>query len=129
MGKVVGLAHIGVMVKDIEASKAFYTEKLGFKVDDQNDLGPTSLCFLSNGTCLIELVCSEKSRSMVPGENPLVDHICMEVSGIEELVDSLKQQGIEFESEVNTNARIRGGVKNVFFHGPDNERIEFFEYL
>ena len=129
MGKVVGLAHIGVMVKDLEVSKAFYIDKLGFVQDDQNELGPTTICFLSNGTCLIELVCSARSKTMEAGKYPQIDHICMEVKGIEELVDSLKAQGVTFEGEVNTAPNIHGGVKNIFFRGPDNERIEFFEYL
>ena len=125
MGKVTGLAHIGVMVKDVEASKKFYMEKLGFKLDDENDLGRVKLAFISNGNCLIELVSTTRESS----GTPIVDHICMEVEGIDELVESLKAQGVDtFEGPVSYSAAIRGGVKNVFFKGPDGERIEFFEY-
>ena len=41
MGKVTGLAHIGVMVKDLEVSRKFYVEKLGFEEECRNDLGGT----------------------------------------------------------------------------------------
>lgn len=125
MGKVTGLAHIGVKVKDIEASTKFYTELLGFQIDDENDLGRVKLVFLSNGNCLIELI-SADSVPEVPGQ---IDHICMEVEGIDELVAELKEKGLVFDGEVSYGAAIRGGIKNIFFKGPDGERIEFFDYM
>lgn len=125
MGKVTGLAHIGVKVKDIEASKKFYTELLGFQIDDENDLGRVKLVFLSNGNCLIELI----SADVVPEMPGQIDHICMEVEGIDALVAELKQKGLVFDGEVSYGAAIRGGIKNIFFKGPDGERIEFFDYM
>ena len=125
MGKVTGLAHIGVKVKDIEASKKFYTELLGFQIDDENDLGRVKLVFLSNGNCLIELI----SADVVPEMPGQIDHICMEVEGIDALVAELKQNGLVFDGEVSYGAAIRGGIKNIFFKGPDGERIEFFDYM
>ncbi len=127
MGKVTGLAHIGVVVKDVEVSKKFYMENLGFNLDDENDLGRVKLAFISNGNCLIELICHATPHEI--SGVPVVDHICMEVEGIDELVDELKAKGIEFEGPVSYSAAIRGGVKNVFFRGPDGERIEFFQYM
>lgn len=125
MGKVTGLAHIGVKVRDIEASKKFYVDMLGFKVDEENDLGRVQLVFLSNGNCLIELISSDVVPEM-PGQ---IDHICVEVEGIDELVQELKDKGLVFDGEVSYGAAIRGGIKNIFFKGPDGERIEFFDYM
>lgn len=127
MGKVTGLAHIGIMVKDLEVSRKFYVEKLGFEEECRNDLGGTVICFLNNGTCLLELVCRENYQAPTD-PRAHIDHVCMEVEGIDSLVASLKEQGVEFESDVNYSSIIHGGVKNIFFHGPDGERIEFFEY-
>jgi catechol 2,3-dioxygenase-like lactoylglutathione lyase family enzyme len=125
MGKVTGLAHIGVKVRDIEVSKKFYVDMLGFKVDEENDLGRLKLVFLSNGNCLIELISSD----VVPEAPGQIDHICVEVTGIDELVAELKEKGLVFDGEVSYGAAIRGGIKNIFFKGPDGERIEFFDYL
>ena len=127
MGKVTGLAHIGIMVKDLEVSRKFYVEKLGFEEECRNDLGGTVICFLNNGTCLLELVCRENYQAPTD-PRAHIDHVCMEVEGIDSLVASLKEQGVEFESDVNYSSVNHGGVKNIFFHGPDGERIEFFEY-
>lgn len=127
MGKVKGLAHIGVKVKDIEVSKKFYTEMLGFTVDNENSFGNTKLAFLSCGTCLLELICSDPEFK---GEGtPVVDHICVEVEDIEGLVAELEGKGIVFDGKVGFSAAILGGIKNIFFKGPDAERIEFFEYM
>ena len=52
----------------------------------------------------------------------------MELTGSQIVIECLKEQGVEFESDVNYSSVIHGGVKNIFFRGPDGERIEFFEY-
>ncbi|MGI6239457.1 MAG: VOC family protein [Christensenellales bacterium] len=125
MGKVTGLAHIGVRVRDVEASKQFYMGLLGFELEEENDLGHVQLAFLKNGNCLIELI----SADVVPEMPGQIDHICMEVEGIDALVADLREKGLAFEGDVAYAAAIRGGVKNIFFRGPDGERIEFFDYL
>ncbi len=129
MGKAIGLAHIGVFVSNIENSIKFYTDNLGFAFEGIDDLGATKIGFLRNGGCIIELVCHETYSN--PPTRGIVDHICLEVTGIEELVEELKAKGIAMEndSSVGFSDKIRGGVKNIFFRGPDGERIELMEYV
>lgn len=129
MGKITGLAHIGVFVSDLERSMKFYTENLGFESEGMDDLGATKLGFLKNGTCLIELVCHSTYTN--PPTRGIVDHICLEVENIEEVVETLKASGIPMENDasVGFSDKIRGGVKNIFFRGPDGERIELMEYV
>lgn len=127
MGKVTGLAHIGVFVKDLEASVKFYTENLGFELDGIDDLGATRLAFVRNGGCILEFVCHSNYTN--PNDHGIVDHVCLEVVGIEDVVAGLKAKGIAMEGEVGFSDKIRGGIKNIFFRGPDNERIELMEYV
>ena len=129
MGKVIGLAHIGVFVSDLDRTIKFYTDNLGFEVDGIDDLGGTKLGFVHNGNCLIEFVCPEVYSN--PPTRGIVDHICMLVEDIDGLVAELKAKGIEMEGEGNVgfSDKIRGGVKNIFFRGPDGERIELMEYV
>ena len=56
------------------------------QIDDENDLGRVQLVFLSNGNCLIELI----SADVVPEMPGQIDHICMEVEGIDALVAELE---------------------------------------
>jgi len=122
-GKVTGLAHIGVFVKDIDKSMDYY-KRLGFAVDKEEAMG-IRLAFLSAGNCLIELV----EQKDLPARNAgVVDHVAMAVDNIEAAIANAKANGIEIDASTVGSAPILGGIKNVFFEGPDGERLEFFEY-
>lgn len=120
-GKIKGLAHIGVFVKDMETSVKFYRDILGFTVTDVHN----NLTFCNIGTCLIELVEIKDYQPRTPGQ---VDHIAVEVENIEELVAELRAKGVELPEKIGEMPTLLGGVKNIFFVGPDGERIELFEY-
>ena len=123
-GKITGLAHIGVFVKDIERSIDFY-KRLGFTLDKEEQPS-IRLAFLSSGNCLIELIEQKEMPSRTAG---LVDHIAMVVDNIEAAIKNAKANGIEIDSSQVNSVDVLGGIKNVFFEGPDGERLEFFEYL
>ena len=126
-GKITGLAHIGIMVKDMEASIRFYRDVLGFELTEQAQVGASKLAFLNIGTCLLELV---QAADYAPRPTGVVDHIAIEVTDIENLVCQLTEHRIAFLSDsIATLASLQGGVKNIFFTGPDGERLEFFEHL
>ena len=122
-GEITGLAHIGIFVKDIDVSIDFY-KRLGFALDKEEQPG-IRLAFLSAGSCLIELVEKKDEPARLAGP---VDHIAMVVDDIEAAIENAKAQGIEIDASTISEAPILGGVKNVFFAGPDGERLEFFEY-
>ena len=125
-GKITGLAHIGIKVRDMAASLKFYTEVLGFEKTGEQMFGTSHLAFLNIGTCILELIQGAQYEERSAGQ---VDHIAVEVKGIETLVEKLKAQGVQFLSdEVNVAPGLLDGVKNIFFVGPDGERFEFFEY-
>jgi len=119
---ITGLAHIGVFVKDIDKSIDYY-KRLGFTLDAEEEPG-IRLAFLSAGTCLVELV---EKKDLPKREAGVVDHIAVVVDDISAAIAAAKANGIEITEEVGT-APILGGIKNVFFNGPDGERLEFFEY-
>ena len=127
-GRLLGLAHIGVMCADIDASQDFYMNTLGFELQNVQLMGNGGkLVFLNVGTCQIELV---SRPGMAQPEAGPVDHICIEVEDIDPLVKRLKAKGVKFETETWNEAKnLLGGVRNVFFRGPNNERFEFFDYM
>ena len=122
MSKITGLAHIGIFVKDMKTSVEFYRDKLGFTVTDTHN----NLVFCNIGTCLIELVEIANYQPRTAGQ---VDHIAMEVTGIEELCAELRAKGVAIPEKIGEMPTLLGGVKNVFFEGPDGERIELWEYM
>ena len=122
-GKITGLAHIGIFVKNIETSIDFY-KRLGFTLDKEEQPS-IRIAFLSAGNCLIELVEQKDLPARTPGQ---VDHVAMVVDDIDAAVKNVKAQGIEIDESKIASMSILGGIKNVFFEGPDGERLEFFEY-
>ena len=122
-GKITGLAHIGIFVKDYEKSVDFY-KRLGFTLDNEENAG-VRLAFLSAGSCLIELV-EQKEATRSAG---VVDHVAVVVDCIESAVVNANAAGINVDAAKIQIVPICGGIKNVFFEGPDGERLEFFEYL
>jgi len=122
-GKITGLAHIGIFVKDIDKSIDYY-KRLGFTLDAEENPS-IRLAFLSAGNCLIELVEKKDDPARPAG---VVDHVAVIVDDIDAAIANAKANGIEIDASQINSMTILGGVKNVFFEGPDGERLEFFEY-
>lgn len=121
------LEHIGVMVKDMDVSVAFYTEVLGLRlvervrVDEKLELGLLSLPGSEN--VQIELI--SRGHDGIPAAGK-VDHIAFTVTNIDAEVEKLRARGVRLIDEQPRelpalNARI------AFFYGPDGEKLEFFQ--
>ena len=127
---VKGLAHIGLFVSDIEKSKKFYTELLGFEIACEStntmDDGKTAyICFVKKGSMMVELL-------QVPGVSygdGKFQHVAMEVDDIEAAVADLKAKGVKFNGEIVNNPALFNGLKFITFEGSDGEVLEFNQYL
>ncbi len=125
-GKLIGLDHIGIMVTDYDRSLDFYVNKVGFKIRSEEQMGDMKLGFLEAGTCVLELVALPNAQPRPAG---IVDHVAIQVEEIEMLMCKMIEKGVVFETpDIQDNKELLGGVRNVFFRGPDQERIELFEY-
>lgn len=124
-GVVTGLHHIGVHVRDARASEKFYVETLGFEKTNEFVNGPTTLIFVKAGGCVVELIENANKDDRPVGT---IDHIALQVKDIEPFVCRLTEKMVNFDTgEIRENPWLFGGAKNIFFKGPDGERIEFFE--
>ncbi len=130
-GKVTGLAHIGIMTSDMDKSVEFYTEVLGFSLDHRTSLrdGAVELGFLKVGNCIVELVKSGDGSAAKERSAGIVDHIALAVEDVDSLASSLTAKGIRFETDEPMDLDLMGGSRAIFFHGPNGERLEFFEIL
>ncbi len=122
---ITGLAHIGIMTDDPQKCADFYVKYLGFSPFYTYANDDVQLVFVENGGCVIEFV-----RAASEYTAGTVNHIALEVQGIEALVENLRAQGIVFETEEITKMPdfFPNGVKNIFLTGPAGERIELFDY-
>lgn len=130
---IVGLAHIGLYVADIERTKEFYTEKLGFEVYHEcvsaSPEGDIRVAFARNGDCILELVQLAAEEKRCDG---FFDHVALKVKNIKKVREELEQKGIQFEEKEITFAPHvfpPNGSKWILFRGPDGEHIEINEIL
>lgn len=122
-----GAAHIGIMTSDPDKCAAFYVDNLDFHYHYEVALGDKKIVFVENYGLVLEFVGGSKD-DIGAGQ---VDHICLEVQGIEALVEELKKKGVEFENDGKVSEMPNffiNGAKNVFFKGPAGERVELFDY-
>lgn len=122
------LEHVGLMVKDIEASIAFYTKVLGMKhlrtMPHSN--GVITLAFLAypdSEDTVLELI--QGYNSELPAEGK-VHHIAFTVSDIEQEFRRMKKLS-EVKLQDDALTVLPDGSKYFFFYGPDGESLELFE--
>jgi glyoxylase I family protein len=118
---------IRYQVKDVDASIAFYTKHLGFKVERQ--FGPgAAFGSVSNNHFVVWLSGPESS-----GARPLPDgrkqepggwnRLALEVDDLPSRVAELKKAGLHFRNEI-----VEGpGGKQIQLEDPDGNPIELFE--
>ncbi|MFC7441129.1 VOC family protein [Laceyella putida] len=120
------IEHVGVMVKDMDASLAFYQEVVGMKLlgrvkHNDEALELAFLGFPGAGETQLELI--QGYNDQLPAEGK-VHHIAFTVDDIEKEWDRLKQLNVAFNDEEITTLSIG---RYFFVYGPDGEWIEFFE--
>ena len=102
--------HLGISVTDLEASIAWYCEKLDFKVVNRLTLDaiPAKIAFLQHGDFAVELF-EVPEASPLPEDRRHPDqdvrthgtkHIAFAVKDLNKVADTLKKGGVDFAKEV-----------------------------
>lgn len=126
--KISGIAHVGLYIKDLERSKSYYTEILGFKkICEFISLEGNKMAFVQSGNLVIELI---QHKNWMNRKDGLYDHIAMQVEDIEEAFEILQKKGILFEGDIYYDSLVFDkGVKYVAFRGPDGEHLELYQIM
>jgi methylmalonyl-CoA/ethylmalonyl-CoA epimerase len=103
--KIKGIDHIGVAVKDLEATIQFYEQVLGLEVTEKMDHGQgrNRGAFVRVGQVDFELIENKDPQSAIGrhiekrGEG--IQHIAFEVDRLEEAMADMKEKGIPFIDE------------------------------
>ena len=123
-----GVDHVGLTVTDLEASAAFFTEGLGFRITGRDDDYPA--VFLTNDEIIVTLWRVAKPGDAVPFDrkkNVGLHHLAFRVASfeaLEALHEKVKQvQGvrIEFSPELFYG----GPAKHMMIREPSGNRLEF----
>ena len=132
MKSIIGLAHVALYTKDMETSLKFY-EMLGGKVTDQADVkkptGTNHIKLVQMPGFVLEII-EPHDGSPVTAEGGLFPHIALEVDNVDAAVAELKAAGIDtFRTAEPNTATFFGGIRNIFFYGPDGELLELLQHL
>jgi len=126
---VTGFAHVSLTVTSIARACRLYQDLLGFVPYDEHVNEAMRLLLLKKGGNTLELTQHTPPRdtNTVPGP---FDHIALQVENMDGLVRELRDQGYVFETDAPNDApEVFGGVRFIFFTGPDGERVELIENL
>lgn len=119
--------HVGVMVKNIDASISFYTEIIGFELKGRtpHTNGIVELAFLGfSESDETELELIQGYNDNLPSEGK-VHHFAVTVTDVHAEFARLKQLEVTFIDEEITV--LPNGYQYFFVSGPDGERIELFQ--
>ena len=144
--KATGVTHIGICVRDMEKSLAFYRDALGMKVLGDRATDPTE------GGRTHNYKHRRKTRRWVslghgegatptltltshPGEEPdgqpiLLDqvgisHISFAVDDVKGLAEELISQGVELAGPIEAFTNARGEVRSIYVRDPDGILVQF----
>lgn len=127
-----GINHLGIPVSNIEKSKKWYSDILGFRTvfeaPPSPDGGENKVAFIKNGDFVIELYQLEQVKERSDGH---IDHIAFDVEDLEATFEFVsKIEGIKIDCPVTFVPFCwDNGVKYFVILGPENERVEFCQRL
>lgn len=127
-----GLGHFALYTKDIDKTVDFYTNILGFQKIEEFEMekpeGVMKIVFLMCVDIIMEVI--QQPAGICDGEGDgAFQHLAIQVTGLEDLIPLLKEEGIIFETEDYIPLpHMFNGSKAIFFRGPSGERLELFEY-
>jgi len=124
-GFVLGLWGVRYQVNDVGRSADFYTQKLGFNLDQKN---LPAFAQVSNGN--LKLILSgpgaSGSRPMPGGQQQAPggwNRVVLQVADLPSRIDNLRKAGLHFRNQMEVGP----GGRQILLEDPDGNPIELFE--
>lgn len=101
--KIKRIEHVGVVVRDTEASRRLWEDCFGIKLASEEANAIRKLALFPVGESMVELICgttpdSRHAKMVAEGKGGL-NHICFEVESIDQALAELKAKGIALLDE------------------------------
>jgi catechol 2,3-dioxygenase-like lactoylglutathione lyase family enzyme len=143
---IIGMHHTAISTLDIDRALRFYRDELGFEeitrgswekgtefADKVADLKDTAVdwIMLRTANCYVELFNFRSPRPEAgnpnrPVNKPGYTHICLEVTGLMEMYERLKANGMRFHCRPEDHGDM--GCIATYGRDPDGNVIELVEY-
>jgi len=125
--EITRINHLGLRVKDLSTSRAFY-EKLGF-IFIAGPVGPEPVAIMEHPSGIninfilnADAECTENVLMDTPQKNTGFTHFALEVTSAESALEAVKKLGITITGEVEFES-----AKFFFIRDPDSNVIEFHQ--
>jgi glyoxylase I family protein len=122
---VLGLRGIRYQVKDVARAVAFYTEQLGFDLD-QKTLPAFAQVSVGDLKLILSGPGASGSRPMPGGQNQEPggwNRVILHVNNLPARIEDLKEKGLHFRNQMEVGP----GGKQILLEDPDGNPIELFE--
>jgi methylmalonyl-CoA/ethylmalonyl-CoA epimerase len=126
------IAHIGIAVRGLNDSTAFYRDVLGMPDVPLDDSDGAKIAGLAAGESLIELLEAESPDSpigkFVAKRGPGIHHVCFTVDDLDATLDRCRAHGIRL---IDESPRIGAEGKRIAFLHPSSTSgvlVELSEY-
>ena len=126
--RILGLDHVVLRVRDLEAALRFYQGALGCAIERRTDA--LGLIQLRAGASLIDLVPLDSPLGKAGGGTPApdgknVDHFCLRIEPFEAqaLAEHLRAHGVE-PGDVSRRYGADGYGPSMYLHDPDGNVVE-----
>ncbi len=125
--KIKHIDHIGIAVKGIEQAGKFYTDILGLKIEDVENVAEqkVNVAFIPITDSEVELLESTEPDGPVAkyinarGEG--VQHIAFRVEDIDKALEELKEKGVRLIDQAPRNGA--GGARIAFIHPKETNGV------
>lgn len=137
MGEITGMHHLCIYTRNMEESLHFYCNILGFETvyktiekegTEPDGFFPLNYALIRLGNCTIEVLMPSDIGSVKANVKGIIDHIGLNVIGIDEVVKDLQAKGVLFDGDIMANSTLMNGFKVISTKGPSGETISLYEF-
>ena len=124
-GFILGLRGVRYQVRDVSRSVAFYTQQLGFALDQKN-LPAFAQVSIGDFKLILSGPGASGSRPMPDGRNQEPggwNRVILQVADLAARIEALKKAGLRFRNQMEVGP----GGKQIQVEDPDGNPIELFE--
>ena len=117
-----GMNHFTVLSDDLEATRKFYCDLLGFEIGERPNFRFPGYWLWVGGEPILHVIHRDKLNEVRAG---VIDHMAFTATDLPGTVAKLKKAGIEYELRRLPADSIRGGLWQLFFDDPHGGKVEF----
>ena len=112
-----GMNHFTVLTGDVARTVDFYRDLMGLAEGYRPDLGFPGAWLYPGGQAVLHIVGGRTNSDLKPG---VIDHMAFTATGLSATLEQLTARGVQYACRQQTGT----GVWQVFFHDPNNARVE-----